>query len=495
MSSDNDSLASSSDSGVTRRRMISALTAAATAGFAGCAGGGGNGGGSGNSTSGTGTGAVKDQATNGPVDWWHINIRPEEQNFIKNEISQFENNHSYKVDQTVYENSQYKPAITNALGTDNAPDMFYIWPGPTRLGRYVTNGQVLKLNDYLSQDLLDKYVDTAITQCQYEGRNILGWAQPSGNLYSIPTDFAGILLWHNKSVLKEAGLDPANFKHRTDLSWEQFLNTCDKIKSATGKAPIVVGNRNRWTIGHWVSAFLMKAVGTQTFLATTYDRNNMDWTAQPYVKALQRLQTLQQKGYMQRGVNSLNNNEAASMFFRDEAAFYHQGTWMPSVAAEQAPDDFAGIPEEVDYMWWPFFEDLYADGKNERMGLSNATTAVSTQAKQRGEANLNHTMEWFKRWNTNPEILKMQIRKLGSIPPRPDVWESMDLSPTEQTLRAALADLREADRACPVFDVAYLPQATEAMLSGGQELFTGTPPKKILRDVQQAQSQAIQQYQ
>ncbi|WP_160166821.1 ABC transporter substrate-binding protein [Halogeometricum pallidum] len=479
-----------------RRRALRTIGAAGLIGLAGCAGGGSDGG----SGGGTGDGSVDGTSSgdggnsgNGDQDaisWWNLAVQGTSKEAAAELESMFEEETGVPVEQTKYENTPYKSAISNALGTSEAPDIFYIWPGPNRLGRYVQNGNVIPLDGVLSEDQQSNIISDALRGTKYEEGDLLSWRSEDGSTYGVPYDVAAIPIWYNKNVLNDAGVNTDRLQHATDLTWSNFLDICSTITDA-GYTAVECGNRNRWTIGHWISAFMIKAAGVDHYYNAAFGINDASLTDKPFVTALSRLKQLYEDGYFNRDINSLNNNEAAALFFSDQAAFWHQGTWVTEQISTQAPEEFGGVPDAMDYMWWPAFPDSYENSANERMSVvPNSTVAISAQAAERGDEHLSNVKD-FASFFGSFDAQKRFFEISGSPVTRTDVYEEIDMNATQQTLTNTVDQLQSSDAVGMVFDVAFLPETTEALLSAGQELFTGGDPESLLQDVQKTNQDAL----
>lgn len=481
-----------------RRRALRTIGAAGMIGLAGCSSGGGGDGSGGNggntdsdsTSSGDGGSGDGGDGNSQAISWWNLAVQGTAKEGAAKLESMFEEETGIQVEQTKYENTPYKSAISNALGTSEAPDLFYIWPGPNRLGRYVRNGNVIPLDGVLSDEQQKAQIPDALRGTKYKKGEILSWREKSGQMYGIPYDLAGIPIWYNKNVLKDAGVDEERLKHATDVTWDEFLDVCTKLTDA-GYTAIECGNRNRWTIGHWVSAFMIKAAGVDHYYNAAFGINDASLTDEPFQKALSRLKQLYDDGYFNKDINSLNNNEAASLFFSGQAGFWHQGTWVSEIISSQAPDDFGGIPDAMDYMWWPAFPDLYENSAKERMSVvPNSTVAISSQAAKRGDKHLENVKK-FASFFGSLDAQKEFFKITGSPVTRTDVFDEVELTPIQKTTTATVDQLQSAEAVGMVFDVAFLPETTEALLSGGQELFTGTSPSKLLQNVQKTNEDAL----
>lgn len=476
-----------------RRRMLRIAGAAGMIGLAGCGGDGSNGDEGSQDTETSDESTETESGGTGSSDsiqlWNNYTDSTTEQ--ASNEIiGDFEEETDITVEQTKFQGDKYKTSITNALGTSNAPDVFYIFVGPNRLGRYVQNDAVIPVDEYVSEDLVNSYAPDAIRGVKYNPGEILSWRAEDGNLFALPHDMAGIMLWYNKNVLEDVGIDPEQFKHSTDTTWEEFLSACQTVADG-GYTPIQCGNRERWTIGHWMSAFMIKSVGVDAYLDAAYGLNDRSFTEDDIVEGVSRLKTLYDEGYFNRDINSLNMSEAASLFFNDQAAFWHQGTWVQSTISSQAPDSFGGIPDHIDYMWWPTFPDLYENGNNERLAVvPNTAFAVSTQAQERGEDNLQNTIEFLEFWNSQ-QGQQTWFEETDQLMTRTDAYEGVDMNPSQETITSVTDHIDSADAVGMVFDTGFLPETSETLLSGGQSLFTGSSAEEILADAQSTNEEAL----
>ncbi|WP_225333568.1 ABC transporter substrate-binding protein [Halomicrobium urmianum] len=466
-------------------------------GLAGCSGDGGDGdggsdGGSNGSTEGGSDGG--DGGSGDAVSFWNLHVQGAPKEAGADIVSTFEEDTGITVEQTKYENTPYKSAITNALGTSNAPDVFYVWTGPNRLGRYVENGSVMPLDDHFSDDELSAFVPDAIRGARYEQGDILSWRSEDGSLFAMPHNLSGIVIWYNKKVLQDAGVDPSTLQHSTDTTWQEFLDVCQTVKDA-GYTPIQCGNRNRWTIGHWMSAFMIKSAGVDGYLDAAFGLNDRSLDDDAIVEGISRLSTLYDEEYFNRDINSLNNNEAASLFFNDQAAFWHQGTWAQEQISAQAPEGFGGIPDHMDYMWFPYFPELYENGNNERVSVvPNASYAVSARTEQRGEQHLENAIEFLKYWNSK-EAQTTWFEQTGQLVTRPSVYDDIELDAAQETITSTLDAIDAADAVATVFDVAFLPETSETLLSGSQQLFTDRSAQSLLEDAQETNEEALSEFQ
>jgi raffinose/stachyose/melibiose transport system substrate-binding protein len=432
--------------------------------------------------------------------WWHLNVKKSRRDFIAKLLEEYEGeNPTVSLSQNAIANDSYKTAIKNALGSSEAPDVFFWFTGPNRLGLGVQNGTVEPIKGETMEIVkeqvpIDDMPPGVLNQARFKEGDILSWGASDGDLYAIPNSLSGICPWYNKQVLEEAGVDPDRIKRRTDMTWDEFLEICEAIKQ-TGKTPIILGNRNQWMVANWMSAFLTKAVGTQTWYGTAHGRNDKKWTDDEYVEALSRMQELFDKGYLNRSINSIDRFEAAGQFFNNQAGFYPTGTWIPQEYASVMSEDYPGIPEAIDYVWNPYFPEMYEDGKNERLAPAAGARCISKRAANRGDTHFDETRKFYAWTESTDTMVGLMENNIHLTPPRPDVWAEVEVDAEQAAIKQNMDQIAEAKATAAVIDIAFLPQPTQTMLSELQGLFTGKDPEKILQAVQKSTDEALSQYQ
>lgn len=466
----------------TRREwLVRVGTTAALGSVAGCT--------SGNGSDDGGSGGGNDDATLR----WASTVTGGPQKEVEEAIAaEFEEETGHKVEFLRWPNNEYETQLQNAMGTKNAPDIADNGAGPGELGVLVDSNRYVPLGDYVPEDTLSHLVQSSLDFARFKGGNLLNWTQ--GDLYAVPIEMAGIMVWYNKAVLEDAGVDHKSLQHQTDMTWEEFVQVCETVKQA-GSQPIVLGNRNQWPGAHWVAAFMTKAVGGQTFIDTAYQRGDTKFTDERFVTALERLQSLYTDGYLNDSVNAISNSEAASLFFNGKAAFYHQGAWMPGTVESTAPEGFGGIGDEIDFMWWPYHPDLNEGAKNERLTFMGDAYAISARAEKRNQAELAGKLI---QKITSKEGLSKFLLDASVVVPSTEVWEEneAELNTANKTLKASIDDMAEADMLPPLFDVGFLPKPAEFFLTAGQELIADDKePAEALSQLQTQTEKAINERQ
>lgn len=126
----------------------------------------------------------------------------------------------------------YLPKLMTQLAGGAAPDAFY--SGDDMLSKMIETNNVMPLDDFLASDqATNKFTD------HFEG--LTKWMKgPDGKVYGLPNDCNPIVLWFNKNLLNEAGVeDPAAQQEAGTWTLDAFTDLLTKMK-ATGKLGNVV---------------------------------------------------------------------------------------------------------------------------------------------------------------------------------------------------------------------------------------------------------------
>jgi len=139
---------------------------------------------------------------------------------INQEFTKAHPNVSIDYEPTPYDSYQQKYGAV--IATKSGPDvmmneLFYV---------YATADAYVPLNDKLKSEP-KVFEDLLAYNMMYR------YMDPTGPLLSLPMSFNGCLMYYNKEIFKQAGLDPNN----PPKSWDDFSKACETVKK-TGKAPM-----------------------------------------------------------------------------------------------------------------------------------------------------------------------------------------------------------------------------------------------------------------
>lgn len=148
-------------------------------------------------------------------------------------IAQFERAHpGVRVDYEVDPPSQYWPKMSALAAARRLPDVFYMSSG--FIDEWHMRHLLADLNSYASNLDWSKYFTGVLTTARFPHTS-------SGDLYAIPIDWVGTVLYYNKTAFDTAGIPYPNDHWR----WNDFLNAAKQltVRDSAGKV-------KQW--GFWV---------------------------------------------------------------------------------------------------------------------------------------------------------------------------------------------------------------------------------------------------
>ena len=217
--------------------------------------------------------------------------------------------------------------LPTLLNGKNSPDVYFEWAG-ARLDQRVAEGYAADISgDIESSGLKALFNDGAFAG--YES---------GGKLSMIPrTRDVTNVLWYNVDMFAKFGITPPK-------TWDELNAACAKFKAAKINC-FVQGNKDLWTVGNWGGHVISRVAGEAVYAETLQKTKPMN--SPEFVKGLTVLADLAKNGYVNESVNSIADNEAASLFFQGKAAMHPIGSWLVGTQQSEAPKftmDFINLP-------------------------------------------------------------------------------------------------------------------------------------------------------
>jgi raffinose/stachyose/melibiose transport system substrate-binding protein len=194
---------------------------------------------------------------------------------------------------------QYYTLLGTALSSNAGPDLFLMNGGAQAKARI---DALVKLDDHVAD---------------IKG-GLVGWdefAGPDGGLYAIPLSIQGFVIYYNKKLYSDAGLDPA----KPPLNWAELTKVCDAIKAKGAVPCFALGNKEGFGIEFWFSSLAAEAWTAEQQAA--FAAGKLKWSS-PEVKAiLQSWVDANAAGWFPQGANSTAKfMDEYEGFMRGEAA-------------------------------------------------------------------------------------------------------------------------------------------------------------------------------
>nr|WP_272214449.1 ABC transporter substrate-binding protein [Marinicella sp. W31]MDC2880059.1 ABC transporter substrate-binding protein [Marinicella sp. W31] len=265
------------------------------------------------------------------VTWWYEQATPDQQKLIEeNIIAPFDAaypDYALRVD---YRGNELDKQLRVALLSGNGPDVVYT-PGPSYVAQMAQSGQLMALDEYAAEyGWDDRILPVLLNMGKYDGK-----------LYALPKTYETLGLFYNKSLFEENG-------------WT-VPQTLDELETVAGEMlemdiiPFAAGNVGWRGANEWQVTLALNAVAGPEAINQAL-RGEIPWTAEPFVDAIDRLNSWWHQGYFGKNYFSLNGDEqAAGLMTSGQAGMMPTGTWQfQNVATYSAQNGteagFAGFP-------------------------------------------------------------------------------------------------------------------------------------------------------
>lgn len=159
------------------------------------------------------------------------------------------------------------------------------------------------------------------------GKNTIDGLKPvftsgAGKLFGIAGGLSTTLIYYNKKLFDQAGIKdlPQN--------WEDFLAVCEQLKSS-GITPLIVAGADG-TVNNtvWSNGFSNNVVAKDPDAVKRISDGTFDFNTPEYADIFAKFKTLFDKGYLIKGVTSLQYSQANDEFLQGKAAMSFSGIWL-----------------------------------------------------------------------------------------------------------------------------------------------------------------------
>ncbi len=211
-------------------------------------------------------------------------------------------------DESGTSNEEWKAKIMTDFETGAEPDVLFFFNGVDS-NPFVKAGKVVSIDE-----IREVYPDYASNMKD----SMLGASPVDGKNYSVPVNGYWEGLFVNKKVLDEAGVAVPG----ADYTWEQFLNDCEKIKTA-GFTCVAVSLQEVPHYWFEYTVFNHGSVANHLDIPKTAD----DAVAQKWAAGLEDIKVLYGKGYLPANTLTATDAETFQLMADHKAAFAIDGSW------------------------------------------------------------------------------------------------------------------------------------------------------------------------
>ncbi len=264
--------------------------------------------------------------------------------------------------------------LATALPVGEGPDILAM--ATERIGSYADPGALAAVDDIYSSGIVDETVvpETLKENLKYDGK------------YYVPMNFATLLLYYNKTIFEEAGLDP----EKAPETWEELEQYAQQIVEKTGKYGFDMAVKDTtpmWCIMLWGNGGDIIKDGKAVFNSPENVETVTRWA-----------ENIRDKKF---GPEVLTGGEIDKLFESQKLAMYFCGPW--------ATNGFTNAGIDYGVAQAP-------KGPKEQVTQANAVGMYMTSSSKNKEA----VYDFFGWWNSKDTQVKWSLGT-GFPPARTDI--------------------------------------------------------------------------
>ncbi|WP_176086850.1 extracellular solute-binding protein [Martelella sp. HB161492] len=207
---------------------------------------------------------------------------------------------------TYLDDEALKSRLPTLLQSDQRPEIFYSWGGGV-FQEQAKAGVLEPLGPKASEECLATHPKSLEQAFTYDG-----------TLYGLPLYAADVVIWYNKDLAKQAGIDPESIK-----TWDQFLAAVEKAKAA-GVTPIVVGGKDKWPLQTIYSLLLLREAGGEALQEAA---DSGDYSNPAFLEAAKQFVQLVNEQPFQPGFMDATYDKASGLFGDGKGLFHIMGNF------------------------------------------------------------------------------------------------------------------------------------------------------------------------
>ena len=205
---------------------------------------------------------------------------------------------------------EHKSALRVAAGSDQAPDIYFMWAGLGLGGEFIKSGLALPMDKYYSQYKWDdEFIGPALSFSK----------QYPGGRFGIPSTFRGEAIYYNKALLAKAGLTGE------PKTYEELVAAADKLAAAKIPA-FTFGGTVNWHVMRLMDEILEVECGPEKHDALMAMKLN--WADEACAtKAFAEFHRWTSK-YFLKPFMGIDQAQSFNLFLAGRAAMMLEGNWL-----------------------------------------------------------------------------------------------------------------------------------------------------------------------
>jgi raffinose/stachyose/melibiose transport system substrate-binding protein/xylobiose transport system substrate-binding protein len=366
---------------------------------------------------------------------------------VKAEMSKFNNANHASASLQTFVNDPYKQKLQTALGSPQAPDVFFNWGGGN-LAQYVHAGDVVDLTSLLNGDptwkakFLPSVLNTAKIDGKYYGEPMEG-VQP-------------VFLFVNKAVMTKANITAM------PATWDDLLTDVDKMKAAGISNPIALAGTQSWTELMWLEYLLDRVGGPQKFADIVAGKPGA-WSDPAVVQALTMIQDLVKRGAFGSNFSAINydNHGTEALFTTGKSGMQLMGSWELSGLVGTFPK----FMKTGNLEWAPF--PAVSNGAGDPKDIVGNPSNFYSITKSSKNVK---TAEAFLKTVSSDDYVA-QLIKIGQVPAIAGVESQLNTGNYPDYTQFVYGLVKNAPSFAQSWDQALSPSVAQTMLTNLQKVF------------------------
>lgn len=236
----------------------------------------------------------------------------------------------------------YSQKVIAAARAKTLPDIFGILGERKTLASFIKAGYILNLSPYMKEDISgsegldvswkDSFYPQTLKIVTFNPGNSYNVA---AGIYGVPIDTTVMQFVYNKSLFKEAGLDP----EKTPETITEFIDWAKNIQAKTGKTGFICGWGEGWLLNALATEWAINSLGQDKFLRTI--SGEVPYTDPEWIDIFGLFAELKNSEILASNIATVTNKEAEAAFAEGKAAFSFNGSWSVNV--------YKQLSENLDY--------------------------------------------------------------------------------------------------------------------------------------------------
>lgn len=241
--------------------------------------------------------------------------------------------------------SSYEQQFNNFMASKNIPDVFCVPDG--NFGRWVQTGVMLDLQDYYDRStIIDKehISPSALVRYCWNGQTM-----GSGHLYCMPKDITPYVMYYNKDLFREYGVEfPSNDKimdpYEALEMWKKFgydRGTVSTYKTGSKAGQLKIADDHVYGVAKLYPEGLIWSNGADYL---SEDRKEVLIDSPEFIEAFEYIQTCQMDYAVAPRAQLFSSTSEKTLFLNGDAACYIEGRSVTTDLREKATFDWDIAP-------------------------------------------------------------------------------------------------------------------------------------------------------